>query len=160
MWFRNDYVASVFVVCVKINNYELFCNAFPFENAKSVIIFLDRLFDVVCTYYCVARVTWLVYIRRSRRCDYFLVLLFMTYFLYEIMFCKYIKNNNNSSIQQRVCSLIPRLNTPHQTCITEAQRETLVPIHCNDVTVSLLCSRFPLLGLRMFLLHTLLTHLL
>ena len=59
MWYRNYYVASAFAVCVKINNDELFCNAFPFENAKSMILFLDRLLDMVCTYYCVARVTCL-----------------------------------------------------------------------------------------------------
>ena len=32
LWFRNHYVAYVFVVCVKKNNEELFFNAFPFEN--------------------------------------------------------------------------------------------------------------------------------
>ena len=35
MWFRNYYVAYAFVVCVcvKINNEELFFNAFLFENS-------------------------------------------------------------------------------------------------------------------------------
>ena len=35
MWFRNYYVAyiCVCIVCVKINNDELFYNAFPFENS-------------------------------------------------------------------------------------------------------------------------------
>ena len=33
MWFRNYYVAYAFVVCVKISNEELVCNAFPFENS-------------------------------------------------------------------------------------------------------------------------------
>ena len=33
MWFRNNYVAYAFVVCVKINNEELFFNAFLFENS-------------------------------------------------------------------------------------------------------------------------------
>ena len=33
MWFRNYYVAYAFVVCVQINNEELFFNAFLFENS-------------------------------------------------------------------------------------------------------------------------------
>ena len=49
----------VYIVSVKINNDELFCNAFPFQNAY-MILFLDSLLDVVCTYYYVARVTCLV----------------------------------------------------------------------------------------------------
>ena len=48
-------------MCVKINDDELFYNAFPFENAY-MILFLDILLDVVRTYYCVARVTCLVHL--------------------------------------------------------------------------------------------------
>ena len=33
MGFCNYYVAYAFVVCVQINNEELFFNAFPFENS-------------------------------------------------------------------------------------------------------------------------------
>ena len=45
MWFRNYYVAYrciciVSLVCIKINNEELFFNAFPFENSY---YFIDRL---------------------------------------------------------------------------------------------------------------------
>ena len=35
--YRNYYVAYAFVGCVKINNDELFCNAFPFENSYDFI---------------------------------------------------------------------------------------------------------------------------
>ena len=48
MWFRNYYVAYAFVVCVcvKINNEELFFNAFLFW--KFILFFvLDRLIDAV-----------------------------------------------------------------------------------------------------------------
>ena len=50
-------MAYAFVVCVKINNDELFCNAIPFENVSGL--------DVVCTYYCVARVTCQVLVNSS-----------------------------------------------------------------------------------------------
>ena len=63
-------------MCVKINNDELFCNAFPLENAQSMVLFLDILLDVVCTYYCVARVSCLVlynFLARPSRTDVVLV---------------------------------------------------------------------------------------
>ena len=41
MWFRIYYVAYAFFVVVKINNEELFFNAFLFE--KSIILVLNRL---------------------------------------------------------------------------------------------------------------------
>ena len=49
MWFRNYYVC---IVRVKINNDELFCNAFPFQKIH-MILFLDRLLDVIqCVLLC------------------------------------------------------------------------------------------------------------
>ena len=41
MWFRNYNVAHACVVCVKINNEELYFNAFLFENY--IILVLDGL---------------------------------------------------------------------------------------------------------------------
>ena len=36
------------------------CFVTPFRLKMHMILFLDRLLDVVCTYYCVARVTCLL----------------------------------------------------------------------------------------------------
>ena len=52
------YSLCVFKVCVNINNDELFCNAFRLK--MHIYICIYSLLDVVCTYYCVARVTCLV----------------------------------------------------------------------------------------------------
>ena len=59
LWFRNYYVAyrCICIVCVKINNDGLFCNAFPFENSYDFISGYTFRRGV---YYCVARVTCLV----------------------------------------------------------------------------------------------------